>query len=218
MWSSESTASGVIKLKERAGGSLCSSEICLKWTTRHLVHLVVSSNSEGAIYAAGGCDEGLPRMPCVESFCSAKNAPAGAETAYIVRPAKLYCFQGCKVNLTRHTIAHNMDNMHLICINHWLFLTNDIHAISCLAWHHPCQVEGHLAVGRGLTTALCAEPVIDVPWLRDPLVLNHERLRTNESAASHIVVLLCFVILRVNLFLLLSWVLWLLLLVWSLFL
>ena len=25
------------------------------------------------------------------------------------------------------------------------------------------QVEGHLAVGRGLTTALCAEPVIDAP-------------------------------------------------------
>lgn len=26
------------------------------------------------------------------------------------------------------------------------------------------QVEGHLAVGRGLTTALCAEPVIDATW------------------------------------------------------
>lgn len=40
-------------------------------------------------------------------------------------------------------------------------------------WPPDPQVEGHLAVGRGLTTALCAEPVIDAPrWVeRDPCIV-----------------------------------------------
>lgn len=177
--------------------SLCSSEICLKWTTRHLVHLVVSSNSVGAIYAAGGCDEGLPRMPCVESFCSAKKMHVPKLcTLWVLPSAKLLLLPGLQ------------GRPHYSCI----FMP--FHA--CLV----TQVEGHLAVGRGLTTALCAEPVIDVPWLRDPsLALNHERVRTNECAASLISLhYRFFIILIVNLFLLLSWFLWLLLLIQSLFL
>ena len=111
-------------------------------------------------------------------FCQ-KNARA--ETVHVVSPAKCQAFIASRVARSAT-----------------LFMP----FYACLV----TQVEGHLAVGRGLTTALCAEPVIDVPWLRDPsLALNHERVRTNECAASLISLhYRFFIILIVNLFLLLS--------------
>ena len=65
-----------------------------------------------------------------------------------VRPAKLYYFQGCKVNLTRHTIAHTMDDMHLICINHCHFMFGMTSPLpgggpfSCGPWPDHCLMRG----------------------------------------------------------------------------
>ena len=173
--------------------SLCSSEICLKWTTRHLVHLVVSSNSVGAIYAAGGCDEGLPRMPCVESFCSAKKCTcrncARCESCQV---PSFYCFQGCKVGHTIHAIS---------C----LFGDPGGRPFSCGPRSDHCLMRGAcdwctLAEGSKLG------------------IESWESSNQRMCGFTNIVTLSFFIILIVNLFLLLSWFLWLLLLIQSLFL